>query len=1263
MAGLASQGNGIERWPNDDFALGDVTDYGTGPTRYIRVEPWAGSAGSYGTTAAPEGGELFDGYQGTSGRGKAALKAMGTASDDVVACICERQTEVENGEVTVWPGFQVDAGDIDGDSFRCVGVAGRITGGTLTTPAAQDPDTEYHDLPDGYFFMQLKSSSSAHRLVLWRVVAGTVTSLEDDPLSDYELTTVNLPDTGVPRRMRMAIETSGSTVRIRCYRLVKRTEPSQIGATGAPTIEEIEVFNHEDTNAARVTGEGRWGVIAQVFKTQSNVSSTECGVIINKIRIRSHTGGTHYFTDEFRRFEPRACAIVTDANSTTGFSLMSCWTGDLSGQKTSAATIHYGHLINGSAADYVEMGIDPAATGGYGASGQIHGWYFWQNPTKSVQQHYSADFTFVSTAGKEERRAGIHLRGSLVPEASGPDLHGSVSVGGAEKAYRKGGYLAAIHYEDVATVDTWTLEIRRYDRLTINSVVSVLVASLDLAAAGLAFGTGVNLAFEARNFDANETGSGDAVGLKVTIDGTVYTPTVTTGLEADYKTEGDWLFDSGPNRVAAGGGVGFHFRPEALVGSGSLMRVDTWTEEAQSDPPQVEGEDQASIVTEWESFGYSGTFQSPATWPVDVEYVNPVNYQEFDTGHASQFTRYARDRRVWTLGMSGATEAEREAFVAFFEARDATEQAFQWTPPGETANVFVRMVNPEIVHSLRHGASNESFDVRLVEIFDRTQLDALDSIELTPSTFGTFGSGNIAENYDVFITDGSAQQTVEFDITGIPKGSEVATVRFTGTATSGGTHYTINTSTINLSAGQTGPLQFTFTPVSQTLWFEERTILIDLDMGASEGVSLTAGSKQIRFYLVPRSALVPPVISWDNATESLPALPGSLNVPFTLDAASQDDCDVLVEAGSGTNMTATTDYTINAAVVSAGATTGNVQVDFTATAAGKTLVLDLFHEKDDQSEENDWTFTETLEFETGNLNQAQGNKGYWSRPSNHGSAGTTVSDSTKTPLVVVDPTPAVNFFTENPGRMASAWRGLVQSKYANGSGYIRESFQVGGVTSGDYAITGIGGTERLTPLGAWQRASVYVKTFDDNDPRYENARFVVLTIRNREKDLNHQVVYDRASNGFDWEGNSVTQTVTDTGRWGLWRGNNLHASDTHGVVEETINGANYTRLWYIHRLVDGTVYGNTVENTGDVGNFIFRPSYFGSLVNSVSGFDNTKAGNVDKGLLVAGFMQERSSTSLSGAPPRYRPRLLDYWHPDGGMTVDNGGAGVSVSIS
>lgn len=601
-------------WPSsDDFADG-ASAYGTGVRRYLRVRPGTGTGDITllgGLTAvslfAPYGGDLKRYWIDTTvdqfgndvptpsppgsvkyGAGFECYGAPSTAAGlDAIAASVERQTYIDDGEVTaafrVWTPDPNTAWKV----AHCAGVCGRIQGGTVTArPSGTDvvhgyavtEADEYIDRPDGYYFLQYQTTVIAPQLLLFRVSSGAWTQLAASVLADFEQYQSQSMDGGIPRRMRMTIEGEGTGVRIRCFRTVHN--PSG-GFPTAPV--ELPIFSYWDPGTVAITTAGRWGCVGTANGYTPFLTASNGLVTMSSLRIRNAAGTTVHLRDLWHRTCPNE---ATQENASLMLvpsrSLSMAYTGDMLGEQNTVTRVgspmqssfsHWSHLKRDPGNNRIVLG-EALPGAGPTTFGNRYGWYLSQSAVESTQQHQSLSMTFIATPLRETRRMGLHLRGSY--PAVRKRVQGKVGDGDPDFIFdrKKGGYQALVDFERVGGLtDTFTLKVIHYPITQFG--VSLLIATADLNST-LSLDTEFKLGLEVR--DISFAGSNSDVSIKVRIDGVDVALTLET--ITGISLVSGWLVDSRTEATRDGLTTGFYGNIFPSFLSTGLIYISSFATEA-----------------------------------------------------------------------------------------------------------------------------------------------------------------------------------------------------------------------------------------------------------------------------------------------------------------------------------------------------------------------------------------------------------------------------------------------------------------------------------------------------------------------------------------------------------------------------------------------------------------------------------------------------------------------------------------------------------
>jgi hypothetical protein len=192
-----------------------------------------------------------------------------------------------------------------------------------------------------------------------------------------------------------------------------------------------------------------------------------------------------------------------------------------------------------------------------------------------------------------------------------------------------------------------------------------------------------------------------------------------------------------------------------------------------------------------------------------------------------------------------------------------------------------------------------------------------------------------------------------------------------------------------------------------------------------------------------------------------------------------------------------------------------------------------------------------------------------------------------------------------------------------------------------------------------------VETFLPPDD-FRDSQFVKMNVRNRTKDINHVVIFQRGATAgdvqFDWMGDDSWGTPVDTptGFWGLWRNRELQSNRwdrDFGVRAETVDGQLLTRIWHSHIATGNKVFDDASGNpvTEDLGSDLTEPIIRFTYFSDSDGSDILTGGDVanrGKGLLAYWAMLENSDAITPGAPGVFWEKRSRFWEPRGNACLD-----------
>lgn len=703
----------------DLFAEGSPS-YGDQLLRLIAIQPWTLDFVT-GYSMITGWGHFYDGYAGTTGfpaSCASSTKHSTVPDDDRGIWSVYREFDEDDVEVRFHPELVMLLGVSGPDTVRQCGICARVSNGTFVTPSGGNHSDQYYRDVDGYFFVHAKQAGLRNKLFLLRVDAGFITVLGQQFVDELLGGSAFGFDAELPMPMRMTIEQPAGDATIKCYRrrFIQSVGNTLIGGNpGVGGVTEDLVF--DVTDSSPVAAGGRCGFGLQLSKSEAAGDS----VLVARSFEVSTFSGTLRMRDRFRRLNPAAppnvgaARALLDPLSQPGNSLGTSWTGDSQGEPLSSFK-HFGHLKRVVGLGQIVVGSTPPA-----GTGQVHGWYMNSRLGGSFQQHRVATFTVIN-ATTETVRCGIHLRGAWFPTTF-YDFRARETVGGAFRDYRKQGYLALVKYEPGAS-PVWELEIRahRQGGDTNTAYRSTLLATLDLTSIGLAVGTGFIFDFEVRNFDGQQFGFGQWPACRVKINFSIKTPVVEPGLQGSVVENDDWIIDMRSEAPDDGRMEGFYVDVDAVHPDG-LVRVDTWQEQALTDPPPPDEQNQDSVVLLSETAALTGTLVTPLSWPVTELWdgIHPLRHR-FETDQLQTFPRDKTIRRTWAVQVQGGTRAERVAVRDFFDSHESITIPFTWVHPATSVIHNVKFISDEFAHAMMsaQGDGFEGWEFELQEVFDHS---------------------------------------------------------------------------------------------------------------------------------------------------------------------------------------------------------------------------------------------------------------------------------------------------------------------------------------------------------------------------------------------------------------------------------------------------------------------------------------------------------------------------------------------------------------
>ena len=498
------------------------------------------------------------------------------------------------------------------------------------------------------------------------------------------------------------------------------------------------------------------------------------------------------------------------------------------------------------------------------------------------------------------------------------------------------------------------------------------------------------------------------------------------------------------------------------------------------------------------------------------------------------------------------------------------------------------------------------------------------------------------------VKDDVGTHTIPISLTRGADAADEFTLTFSGTATEG-VDYTPSLSGLQVLSGGETNLDVTITVTNHGEFFLEKYLDLEITPGSTTRVE--PGLNKTRLWIRP--AADPPTIDFEFAASGASS-PSVQNVSVELSAASMEPV-TLYYSTSGSAVHSVPDS--GTLTIAAGETTGQIPV--TISSVGD-VVLDLDYERaevdysiqlgtpitdgivlqdgDVTSEgfpiqevhldENLWGYTDQTALGDEQRNTHGKSPFIPGQPTDNFFDGTTTKGGEYAPMRFVLPdVPVLSPLTgESLARMELAPEANLNT------GYIRKSF----------GQSDCGGPLNGFEAKEYVRVAFYVALHDPSESE-KDARYFRIGVRNRLKDTNHWVMFDRLSTGVDKDDNPVSTTSTSIGDIGYWDENDISGPTTsYGIVEDSIG----VMVWFIHRF-DGSTEWSTgnMDEVGDAANPIHYPTEYSS------GSDTMPAGGLAEvrglGHLPFGFWLEWSDTVLSGPPARIWPKPARWWEPRG----------------
>lgn len=661
---------------DDDWQAGGIPLGALG--LWERCRPWVGSTAH---------ADLFSGYQRLVGldglkRGMAVFaKDPSFAGDDWIPWALFRPWISVDQEIWLSWSHMILRGSANSDSFRNVGLAARLQGGTLSgTGQAQGIDNL-----TGYIWLFRKTTAgSPYEHVLSRLNAGVATTLQ----TIGETTNGTDPPPGsnthlvAPRRFRFVVRNEGANVRLEGYQI-------NYGVSMSETL----VFSILDSSASKITTAGRAGFSLQTPRTDSGGAQ---GMTVASTVGAGPADGTLDWEDDFARVFLDAALEVQDTFGVTGRVLSQAFTGDRMGINEAAAK-HYWLLERESGSP-----LDAARLGGpiaFDSAAQKWGFHISQRPADDpVKQHRRIDVQLSTGDTTFDRELGIFLHGSFSD---------ATRLQAADKA-GKTGYLTVLRYDGAS--GTFSASLRHYD-----GVNAIELASADLTSHALTLGNVAAIDVEILNIGSSGGNSGSP-GVRMQVNGATVTTWTVLVQGVAVTADLQWVVDSRSAATRSGSMEGFYAKVSKNTAS-PLAWVKSWTQQPFSSPPAPPSIWHASVPLGSETDGAFGTLTIPLSWPIVEVTGATVLDHAAESGHRQRIPNRTRPRRRWRVHAKALTATEKESLRTFFRDHKGTVLGFDWTPPRGAAPDKVHFVTEDLLPAMQ-GPDVASVEFELEELFD-----------------------------------------------------------------------------------------------------------------------------------------------------------------------------------------------------------------------------------------------------------------------------------------------------------------------------------------------------------------------------------------------------------------------------------------------------------------------------------------------------------------------------------------------------------------
>lgn len=453
---------------------------------------------------------------------------------------------------------------------------------------------------------------------------------------------------------------------------------------------EAIVFDITDSSGSKITTAGRVGFALPGRAQAAATPAFEGVVLIDSLEV--DVDGVQIVNDLWERAWPDARALFPTAGPFAlcsqlwrGVRVESGWTGDFSssaGWLKSFARCTF-------AAD--KVCVSPAI--GAVATGTVAGgWFVAQRPAESSTEQRRRLRARFSTKRYD---GGVGVNPSA-PRRVGIGLRISSTALPSPTMTPNAGYMACLVLDDNAA--TSRVEVYRF-----STTGAVLLARKD------PFAVTADVDYDV-DFEAVNAADGASLTLLMRVDGV---QVVLDAVHGSITVNGaGTIKDSSPERVMSGRTQAIFASTVLSTSTGKTFVLGPWSRIAPPPPPPNEFDDE-SIVLHAEDWDFTGqTLTLPLSWPVEETPLDLAHRNPVESGHLQVCPQHSRGRRIFSVGVRGLTDAQRDDLFEFWSDHDGCVKAFEWTPQSETTALRVHFSDPKLGGKLvDRGVSNFDFTI------------------------------------------------------------------------------------------------------------------------------------------------------------------------------------------------------------------------------------------------------------------------------------------------------------------------------------------------------------------------------------------------------------------------------------------------------------------------------------------------------------------------------------------------------------------------